>query len=377
MVKYSIPQIFDGGVYGTLCRNKRTRNYKIMGLYLAALSVLGLNAFLVWLDNSPLGIIGLITNLVYDMFIFAFSALQTEERSIRNIFLLVFLGRILSFIFGEQLWIFGYCFLYFIVGVFIGKVIIEQRLPLRKARKNKHEHRHHEEVNALKTPEFVLLLLTAEIFFLVLAASLGVGGANLSLTYKQSVTINLWSFALLAVMVTWVVVLFLTSFRIYQRQRNNIHEETEFYFGLPSVRSHHVAYAVTYLIVVGLGVYCHFILHEPAAFLSCLFLPPVLLILIKFEHEWQHNEYQILADINDYNERVRKAKRVIQKKQQALLKQQRKISTTVELPSTIQVPVLAPEEHDTSKLMLMGEVGSEKGFSETTTQVEEREAAQQ
>ena len=73
MTKYSIPKIFDGGVYGSLCRNKQKRGVKRLILYICAVIALGLNAFLVWLGGSSLGIIGLITNIVYDIFIFAFA----------------------------------------------------------------------------------------------------------------------------------------------------------------------------------------------------------------------------------------------------------------------------------------------------------------
>jgi hypothetical protein len=101
------------------------------------LAVLGLNAYLVWLGGSSLGVIGLITNFIYDIFIFAFSGLNTSERSVRNIFLLIFLGRMMSFVFGQSLWIFGYCILYLIVGIFIGRIIINTRLPLKKVKKSK------------------------------------------------------------------------------------------------------------------------------------------------------------------------------------------------------------------------------------------------
>jgi fumarate reductase subunit D len=84
-----------------LCRSRTHRGKKSTLIYIISLLVLGINAFLVWLDGSSLGIIGLITNFVYDIFIFAFAALKSEERSVRNIFLLIFLGRIMSFIFGQ------------------------------------------------------------------------------------------------------------------------------------------------------------------------------------------------------------------------------------------------------------------------------------
>jgi uncharacterized membrane-anchored protein YhcB (DUF1043 family) len=56
---------------------------------------------------------------------------------VRNIFLLIFLGRMMSFVFGQSLWIFGYCVLYLIVGIFIGRIIINTRLPLKKVKKSK------------------------------------------------------------------------------------------------------------------------------------------------------------------------------------------------------------------------------------------------
>lgn len=40
---------------------------------------------------------------------------------------------------------------------------------------------------------------------------------------------------------------------------------------------------VTYLLVVGLGVYCYYILEESTALFSCIFLPLILLALIKLE----------------------------------------------------------------------------------------------
>ena len=50
-----------------------------IGLYIASLLVLGLYAFLVYLvDNSYLGIIGLVSNIIYDIFVLAFSSLKQK-----------------------------------------------------------------------------------------------------------------------------------------------------------------------------------------------------------------------------------------------------------------------------------------------------------
>ena len=103
----------------------------------------------------------------------------------------------------------------------------------------------------------------------------------MSFTYK-SAKIPLWTVALLSVMITWIVILFMASFRIYQRQRNNIHEDVKLYFGSKSVKAHHVAMLVTYFMVVGLGLYCYYFLLESTAFLTCVCLPLILLLLLKF-----------------------------------------------------------------------------------------------
>lgn len=55
------------------------------------------------------------------------------------------------------------------------------------------------------------------------------------------------------------------------------------------MRTFHIAMTFTYLLVVGLGLYCYYILKESTAFLSCLFLPLIALALIKLEHEWVKN----------------------------------------------------------------------------------------
>lgn len=195
---------------------------------------MAINAGIIWkTSNSSLGVIGLITNFIYDLFIFSFNVLPTPERSIRNVFILVFLGRFLSFVFGQQLWILGYCILYFFVGIFIGKILINNRLPLRNIRKKTNSKT---VTNAFRTPEFVLFILTVEIFLLVLASSFGVGSSVASVSYSQTVSVPIWQFAILVVIATWIVILFLASARMFDRNINSIKEEVEYYFGSKAIK---------------------------------------------------------------------------------------------------------------------------------------------
>ena len=69
-----IPKIFDGGVYGKFCRAKSFKAYSI--LYFLSLVMLGLYAFLVkFMTGSYLGIVGLVSNIIYDIFVKIFNGL--------------------------------------------------------------------------------------------------------------------------------------------------------------------------------------------------------------------------------------------------------------------------------------------------------------
>lgn len=124
--------MFDGGLYGAFCKSPISSYAVFLAIYFVSLIVLGVYAFLVWLvDNSYLGIIGLISNVVYDIFVIAFSSLKEKERSTRSVLIVIFFGRIMSFVFGSQLWLIGYCVLYLGIGVFIGSLIVNRRLPMK------------------------------------------------------------------------------------------------------------------------------------------------------------------------------------------------------------------------------------------------------
>ena len=99
----------------------------------------------------------------------------------------------------------------------MGRIIVNTRFPLKKKSKTKAERHRYAEQNALKTPEFVLFILTAEIFILVSAASFGVANANVYYEYSNTIKIPLWQFALIAVIATWIIIIFMISLRMIQR----------------------------------------------------------------------------------------------------------------------------------------------------------------
>lgn len=74
-----IPFIFHGGVYGLFCygneNHKSFSTYLLM--YLISLAFLGVYAYLVYLyTDSYLGIVGLVSNIIFDIFIKIFAKLE-------------------------------------------------------------------------------------------------------------------------------------------------------------------------------------------------------------------------------------------------------------------------------------------------------------
>ncbi len=118
--------------------------------------MLGFYAFVVyWKLDSYLGVVGLGSTIIYDAFILTFNSLQVKYRTLPAIFIMVFLGRFLSFIFGINYWLFGYCLITLLIGILRGIIIIDRRLPLKFESKTELKL-----VNAIRTPEFSLLVLT-------------------------------------------------------------------------------------------------------------------------------------------------------------------------------------------------------------------------
>jgi hypothetical protein len=161
-----IPKLFDGGIYGYFCKNKY-RYFLFILLYIVSLVILGVYAFLVYVVlNSNLGIVGLVSAIIYDIFVQIFNSLSHKGRSLKSVYIVLVASRFLSFIFGITNWLLGYCVLYFFVSIFIGWIIIDKYFPLKQYNSNKEGIRRRF-TNALKTPEFALFALTVEIVIMI------------------------------------------------------------------------------------------------------------------------------------------------------------------------------------------------------------------
>jgi hypothetical protein len=73
------------------------------------------------------------------------------------------------------------------------------------------------------------------------------------------------------------------------RFQANLHDPREYFFGHHMIREFHVYMFVTYLLIIGLGLYCYFFLLNSTAFFACVFLPLVHMVLEKMFTEWVKN----------------------------------------------------------------------------------------
>jgi hypothetical protein len=173
-----------------------------------------------------------VSAFIYDIFVQIFNSLSHHGRSLKSVYVVLVASRFLSFIFGITNWLLGYCVLYFFVCVFIGWIIIDKYLPLKQEKESKERVRRRF-VNALKTPEFAILALTAQIVIMIVVEAYALEH-EAELTYND-VNIPTWQWGVLAVIGAWVAITYLLSVRVLLRQRRRIFPPTSYYFGVSQV----------------------------------------------------------------------------------------------------------------------------------------------
>lgn len=212
---------------------------------------------------------------------------------------MVFVVRLFLFVFGEDFWFGGYCVLYVLMGGFIGNLIIDKRFPLSVVNEVP------KTVNALKTPEFMLILLTLE----MVAMILGLYFTDQNLTSDFIVVAGIhwpfWLFGMVAILINFIVLFYMAGLRILYRQVNRIRDSTSYYFGLEFLTEYHVSVLITYSLLVLLGIYFYFGLQSMLGLLIFVFVPLVYMTIAGMAVCWQKNDFYVLCDIDQYNKNKR------------------------------------------------------------------------
>lgn len=79
-------------------------------------------------------------------------------------------------------------------------------------------------MNAFKTPEFVLLILSVEILIMILVEVYALNTSK-NVDYN-GVSIPIWQWGILAVLAAWAIIVYMLSVRVLIRHKNKIHALT-------------------------------------------------------------------------------------------------------------------------------------------------------
>ena len=136
----------------------------------------------------------------------------------------------------------------------------------------------------------------------------------------NGIDIPIWQWGILALIGTWVVIVYMVSVRVLFRHKNKIRALTEYYFGFKGITEYHIYLSLSYVLLIALGLYAFLYLKDTIILVGCIFIPLIYLCLLAWANSWQKNEYQILADTEDYNKRAKKKHDIIVKQAEILSK---------------------------------------------------------
>lgn len=123
----------------------------------------------------------------------------------------------------------------------------------------------------------------------------------------NDIEIPVWHWGVIVLLATWAIIVYMASYRFMARHHSKIKPLTEYYFGVPGITEYHMYLLLCYVIFVALGLYSYLFLNDKVIFMGCIFVPLIYLCCLSWAVSWVKNEYQILADTDDYNKRSKRA----------------------------------------------------------------------
>ena len=77
--------------------------------------------------------------------------------------------------------------------------------------------------------------------------------------------------------------------------------------------------------IIGTGGYFYYFTLEANAFIGFIFLPLIYMIIMSLWVNWVKNDYQLLADIDEYNKKMKKQYDAEIKKEQVIFERNKKL----------------------------------------------------
>jgi hypothetical protein len=118
------------------------------------------------------------------------------------------------------------------------------------------------------------------------------------------VTYYFASYGAAALMFFIIIVCYLFTMRIYQRQTRRIKSLKKFTIFSQTVSEYYVFLFATYLLIVVLGIVWMLATAQYVFMLSCIFLPLIYECCLVIYYNWKLNDYNLLGDVAAFNKKV-------------------------------------------------------------------------
>ena len=112
-----------------------------------------------------------------------------------------------------------------------------------------------------------------------------------------------WGYGIATLLISLTVFLYILSLRLYKRKMNRIIDLNSKIFD-----AYYLALFFTYAVIITLGVVWWSVVKEHLILFSCLFLPIIYECLLVIFYNWSMNDYKILANVAEYNKKMKKFK---------------------------------------------------------------------
>lgn len=99
-VEAGVSKTFDGGLYGFFSKSKHPYFIYLVLYFISLLFLVAYALIVHFVLGSKLGYVGLVSAIIYDIFVQIFNALDHHGRSTKTVYVVLVLSRFLSFVFG-------------------------------------------------------------------------------------------------------------------------------------------------------------------------------------------------------------------------------------------------------------------------------------
>lgn len=363
-IKPEDEMLLDGGIVREFANLSLTQQLTIsLGIYIFSVGILVGYAFIIYNTTAEykLGFITLIATLTTDTII-ACIAYTGMSQSVLQLCFLSIVFRACLYGFGGTYWFYGYCLLYFILGVIVCYNISASRFPLIDALQaetaeslsGRFNLSSQYMRNLMKSPEFILIYSTVVFGVLTLVLDIVLpDGVPLPSLYSSTTEYKFWTMAILSFGGVILSYLLMAIIRMLIRKRQNIIDTVLIYFFAPFFDIFWIHCYLCYgLFIIG-GLIAYALSGNNIPFIVCCFLPLMVILLMYVYFYYCANDYRILRDIAAENEKraylskmqkARAAKHAAAKQRRAAILQEKvppikeEKKETLDKPNTIPAP---------------------------------------